>query len=181
MHELTGRISGVSLSYTTGKPLITFEVNEQINASDMVDELRECEKLSLKVCKFSKKRSLDANAYCWVLIGKIAEKTKARVEDVYRAAIKEIGGNYDVVCVQNVAVEQLCNGWARNGLGWQTDTMPSKIEGCTNVILYYGSSTYDTAQMHRLIEIILQDCTALGIEVKSSEEIDSLLNSWGGE
>lgn len=180
MHELTGKISGVSFSYSTGKPLVTFEVNEQRSALDMVDTLREYDKLSLKVCKYKQKRSLDANAYCWTMISKIAEKTNQRVTDIYRAAIKEVGGNSDAVCVQDHAVEQLCAGWQRNGIGWITDTMPSKIEGCTNVILYYGSSTYDTAQMHRLIEIILQDCTALGIEVKSAEEIDSLLNSWGG-
>ena len=180
MHELTGKISGVSFSYATGKPLITFEMNEQRSALDMVDALRECDKLSLKICKYKQKRSLDANAYCWVMISKIAEVTNQRVTDIYRAAIKEVGGNSDTVCVQDHAVEQLCAGWQRNGIGWVTDTMPSKIEGCTNVILYYGSSTYDTAQMHRLIEIILQDCTELGIEVKSAEEIDSLLNSWGG-
>lgn len=180
MHELTGKISGVSFSYTTGKPLITFEMNEQRSALDMVDALRENDKLSLKICKYKQKRSLDANAYCWVMISKIAEVTNQRVTDIYRAAIKEVGGNSDTVCVQDHAVEQLCAGWQRNGIGWVTDTMPSKIEGCTNVILYYGSSTYDSAQMHRLIEIILQDCTGLGIEVKSAEEIDSLLNSWGG-
>ena len=144
----------------------------------MVDTLREYDKLSIKVCRYKQKRSLDANAYCWVLISKIAEKTNQRVTDIYRAAIKEVGGNSDTVCVRNDAVGQLCAGWERNGIGWQTDTMPSKIDGCTNVILYYGSSTYDSAQMHRLIEIILQDCTALGIEVKSQEEINSLLDSW---
>lgn len=180
MHELTGKISGVSFSYTTGKPQVTFELNEQRSALDMVDTLHEYDKLSVKVCRYKQKRSLDANAYCWVLISKIAEKTNQRVTDIYRAAIKEVGGNSDTVCVRNEAVESLRSGWERNGLGWQTDTMPSKLDGCTNVILYYGSSTYDTATMCRLIEIILQDCAQLGIEVKPKEEIDSLLNSWGG-
>ena len=97
---------------------------------------------------------------------------------MYRQAIKEVG-SYDIVCVKNEAVEALCSGWSRNGLGWQTDTMPSKIEGCTNVVLYYGSSTYDTAQMSRLVNAIIQDCEALGIETKSQAEIDSLLSHWG--
>lgn len=179
MHEITGRISGVSFSYTTGKPLISFELNEKQSALNMVDALKDVEKLSIKIERFREKRSLDANAYCWTLIGKIAEKTNVPKEDVYRAAIKEVGGNYDVVCVQNVALEQLRKGWQKNGIGWQTDTMPSKIDGCTNVVLYYGSSTYDVAQMQRLISIIKQDCDELGIEVKSQAEIDSLLQSWG--
>lgn len=179
MYELTGRIHSVSFSYATGKPLITLEMNEKQSALKMVDELKTVEKLSLKIGKHREKRSLDANAYCWTLISKIAEKTNVAKEDVYRAAIKEIGGNSDIVCIQNKAVETLRDGWARNGIGWQTDTFPSKIEGCTNVILYYGSSTYDVAQMSRLINIITQDCEALEIETKSQAEIDSLLNSWG--
>ena len=95
-----------------------------------------------------------------------------------RNAIKEIGGNSDTVCVQDKAVQSLCDGWNHNGLGWITETFPSKIKGCTNVTLYYGSSTYDTAQMSRLVNMIVQECEQLGIETKSQEEIDSLLNSW---
>ena len=143
-----------------------------------IEELKNAEKLTIKVGKFRKKRSLDANAYAWVLISKIAEKTNIPKTEIYRQAIKEIGGNSETVCVQDKAVETLCNGWERNGLGWQTETFPSKIEGCTNVTLYYGSSEYDTAQMSRLVNSIIQDCEALGIETKSQAEIDSLLSSW---
>lgn len=163
-----------------GKPLITIEFNEKQSALEMMDELQKAEKLSIKVKKFKQKRSLDANAYAWVLIGKIAEKTNVRTDEVYRSAIKNVGGNSDVVCIKNEAVETLCRGWTRNGLGWQTDTFPSKIEGCTNVILYYGSSCYDTSQMNRLLNILLQDCEALGIETRSREDIESLLDSWRG-
>ena len=83
------------------------------------------------------------------------------------------------MCIQDKAVNSLRDGWQRNGLGWMTDTMPSKIEGCTNVILYYGSSTYDTAQMSRLINNIIEECRQLGIETKSKEEVESLLKAWG--
>lgn len=55
-----------------------------------------------------------------------------------------------------------------------TDTFESKIVGCTNVILYYGSSTYDTAQMHRLIELIAQECKQHDIEVLTPEQIARL-------
>lgn len=177
-HELTGKISGVSFSYTNGKPLVTFELNEKRSAMDMVDTLREYDKLAIRIDRYKAKRSLDANAYAWVLIGKIAEKTNVPTNEVYRAAIKEVGGNYDVVCIKDEALEKLRSAWHKNGIGWQTATLPSRIEGCTNVILYYGSSTYDVSQMGRLITNLQQDCSALGIEVKSPEEVESLLNSW---
>jgi hypothetical protein len=82
------------------------------------------------------------------------------------------------MCVRDKAVQKVRECWERNGLGWQTETMPSKIDGCTNVILYYGSSTYDIAQMSRLISIIQDECRQQNIEVKSKEEVDSLLRQW---
>jgi hypothetical protein len=178
MHELTGRITAVSFDYVTGKPIVSFELNEGAMVRAMVDELRCQDKLTVKVGKFKQKRSLDANAYCWTLIGKIAEKTNTPKEEVYREAIRGIGGNYDVVCIKEEAAPALRSAWERNGIGWQTEVMLSKLDGCTNVLLYYGSSTYDTVQMHRLIENIIQDCESLGIEVKSQAEIESLLNQW---
>lgn len=179
MVDLIGRITNISVSYGTGRPLITFELEDKASAFNMAEKLLPEKKLAIKVGKYKKKRSLDANAYCWVLIGKLAEKLNVTTTEVYRQAIKEIGGNSDTVCVQDKAVQSLCDGWARNGIGWQTDTFPSKIEGCTNVVLYYGSSTYDAAQMARLINIIVEECRQLGIETKSAEELDSLLGQWG--
>ena len=178
MYELTGKIAGVSFSID-GMPLVALQLNERKSALAMLDELKCHEKLTVKLGKFKKKRSLDANAYCWVLISKIAEKTNIPKDEVYRNAIRGIGGNYDVVCIQDKAVESLCSAWSRNGIGWLTDTTLSKLDGCTNVMLYYGSSTYDVEQMSRLIDNIVQDCNALGIETKPQSEIDSLLNSWG--
>lgn len=125
-----------------------------------------------------KKRSLDANAYFFVLADKLSEKLNIPKEEIYRNCIKEIGGVSEIVCVRNDAVGKLCEGWRHNGLGWQTDTIPSKIEGCTNVVLYYGSSTYDTEQMSRLIDIVVQDCKAVGIDTKTPDEIANMLSLW---
>lgn len=178
MFELTGKITSVSVNYINQKFQVTLEVNERNRFLEMLDELKGLEKLTLKFDKFKQKRSLDANAYCWQLIGKIAEKTRVPKEEVYRQAIREIGGNYDVVCIKEEAADSIRSAWSKNGLGWQSDTMLSKLDGCTNVILYYGSSTYNTEQMSRLIENIIQDCKALGIETKSEAELNSLLQNW---
>ena len=125
-----------------------------------------------------KKRSNDANAYFFVLADKLAERLNIPKTEIYRNYVKEIGGVSEVVCVKNEAVEKLCNGWKHNGLGWQTDTMPSKIQGCTNVVLYYGSSTYNTEQMSRLIDLVVEDCKVQGIETKTPDEIASMLSLW---
>lgn len=126
-----------------------------------------------------KKRSLDANAYFWALADKLAEATRISKEDIYRHAIREIGGNSTTVCVRDMAAEKLCQGWEKNGLGWLADTFPSKLPGCVNVTLYYGSSTYDTKQMSRLIDNIVQDCQAVGIETLTPDKLALLVEGWG--
>ena len=178
MNELTGKIESLNIDFLTGKAKLTLEINEKPMVKQLYDELNQCEKLSIRIGKYRKKRSLDANAYCWTLMDKLAEKLNTTKEEIYRNAIREIGGVSETVCVKDEAVECLCDKWSQNGLGWQTDTFQSKIEGCTNVILYYGSSTYDTAQMSRLIENIIQDCEAVGIETKTDEEIANMLSLW---
>jgi hypothetical protein len=177
--KVSGRIVGASIDFKTNKPQLTLEVNELNDFKQLVDDMNGCEKLSIEVKPFRERRSLDANAYAWVLMDKLAEKLNESKENVYREFIKNIGGNSEIVCVKNSALDRLRDGWSKNGIGWQTDTFDSKIEGCTNVILYYGSSTYDTAQMSRLLDLIIQDCKEQGIPTETPDEIARLKALWG--
>jgi hypothetical protein len=43
---------------------------------------------------------------------------------------------------------------------------------------YYGSSSYDTAEMSRLIDLVVQDCKALDIETDTPEQIALRLARW---
>lgn len=178
--RITGRIVGANIDFRTNKPQLTFEVNELNDFKLLVDELKDKPKLSIEVKQYRARRSLDANAYFFVLADKVAERLNTTKIDVYRNCIKEIGGVSEIVCVKDDAVEKLREAWGEKGIGWQTDTFPSKLQGCTNVILYYGSSTYDTAQMSRLIENIIQDCKDLGIETATPDEIAYMLSLWEG-
>lgn len=134
--------------------------------------------VEVEIKRHRAKRSLSANAYAWVLTDKIAAATGQTKEDVYRETIRNIGGVSDVVCAQDRAVEALRTGWEAHGIGWVTDTLPSKLEGCTNVILYYGSSTYDTAQMSRLIDLLVAEAKDLGIETATPAELERLRKEW---
>lgn len=155
--------------------IVTFSTEEKVD--ELFDSL--CEKeVSIEIKQARKHRSLDANGYCWVLIDKIAERTGLKKTEVYRNAIRDIGGVSDTICVMNKAVDRLREGWEKNGIGWQTETMPSKMTGCTNVILYYGSSVYDSKQMASLIDSLVQDAEALGIPTISDKEAEKMLGKW---
>ena len=132
------------------------------------------------IIKAKKRRSLDANAYAWVLIDKLAETLRMSKEEIYRLTIKDIGGNSEIVCVPEKSLETLRRCWEHNGLGWQVETMPSKIQGCINAILYYGSSVYDTKQMSILIDRLVQDCKSVGIETMPPDKLNGLLEAWDG-
>lgn len=119
--------------------------------------------LTIEIKPHRKRRSLDANRYAWELIDQIAARTHIDKVEVYREAIRAIGGVSDTICIPDEAVERVCTGWKHNGIGWTTETYKSKLKGCTNVILYYGSSTYTTQQMALLIDHLIQDAEALGI------------------
>lgn len=148
------------------------------DATAFCDEMKDGKIYEADLKEHHKKRSLDANAYCFVLISKIAEKTGVSIENIYRRAVREIGGNNTVVCVKDEAVDALCTSRESKGLGWQTETYPSRLSGCTNVVLYYGSSSYDTKTMSRLIDNVVQDARSLGIETMPPCELAALIERW---
>ena len=134
---------------------------------------------TLTVKEHKKKRSLNANALYWKLADKLAEHLNKPKSEIYREHIKEIGGVSDIMCSIDQAVDKFCEVWKSQGLGWQTDVVESKLEGCKNIIVYYGSSTFDKTQMSRLINLAMQDCEQFGIPTYSQEEIDRLVKEWG--
>lgn len=143
-----------------------------------MQNFEEGKEYSIEIKKARKKRSLDSNAYAWVLMDKLAVYYKVSVTDVYRSFIREIGGNSEIICMMDGAVETFCKGWEHNGLGWQTEVLPSKIDGCSNVKVYFGSSTYDTEQMSRLIDMVVQECKDANIETLPPEELARLTQEW---
>ena len=126
-----------------------------------------------------KKRSLDANAYAWVLMGKLANKVGLPKEEVYREFVKDVGDNYEILPIRNDAVDKWITNWQTKGIGWVCDILgESKLDGYTNVVTYYGSSTYDSLQMSKLINLIVDECKQQGIETMTSAELALLMDGW---
>ena len=162
----------VDISFTRdGDTLLTVRTRE--NVTELFDRLKDLP-VRVEVKQWREKRSLDANGYFFVLLDKLAEKLRLPKTELYQHFVKEVGGNTETVCVRNEAVDKLISGWGHNGLGWVSQTAPSKIAGCTNVILYYGSSTFDTAEMSRLIDLVVQECKQQGIETMTPEQLSRL-------
>lgn len=154
---------------------LTITTRDDIRA--LWDDLHDGD-VKVEVKRWHDRRSLTANAYCWTMIDKLAEVLNMSKTDVYRQMILNVGGVSTTVCVKDAAVDALESTWRERGIGWMVDKQESKLPGCTNLTLYYGSSVYDTKQMGQLIDRIIEECKQFGIETMPPAELAALKESW---
>lgn len=171
---MTGRLVDLALGRNR-KQRVTLELDQDFEAA--FDELSGQE-LEIEIKKQRKRRSLDANAYFWVLAGKLAAKLQISPTEVYRHYIPGIGGNYEAVTVAVQGAAKLREMWSAHGKGWLTEAWKSTTPGYITMLLYYGSSTYDSAQMSRLIDMIVMDCKCNGIETLTPDKLDAMKERW---
>ena len=146
---------------------------------DAVANLDADTEYELTIAKPKKAKSNEANAYYWILIGKLSEKIGVPPVDIYKHHIKDVGGNYEVIPIRDDAVDTWQKNWQVKGLGWVCEILgESKLRGYTNTICFYGSSTYDSRQMSRLIDLCVQDCKAQGIETMTPSEMALMMENY---
>lgn len=146
--------------------------------SSFIDGISDDREYVMTVKQVRGKRSLNANAYAWVLISRLALKLGIGATEIYRDYIKNVGGNMEHVTINTEALRTLRTLWESKGIGWQVESSPTPYEGYSDVFLYYGSSTFDTRSMSRLIDLIVQDCKENGIETLDDIELQRLIDEW---
>jgi len=172
---MKGRIVSFAVQPRSRRGLVTFELDGDFGGT--YDELKDFD-VDLAVKKWREKRSRNANDYLWVLCTKLGEKLHLPAEEIYRSHIK-YANVCDYVAVPEKAVDKLIEAWRKNGVGWFAEVVDKcKLNGCKKVCLWYGSSVYDTAQMAALIDAVVEDCHAIGIETISPAELASLKENW---
>lgn len=156
----------------------TFRISVDVSgAEDLnnVAKLKENKSLcNIEIKKHREKRSLSANAYCWVLIEKIAEKMKMSKEEIYKRELCDYGtiatddeGKKIIFSVKKeIDVSKYFKYYKQLGL--------SKDGKFMHYFVVKGSSEYDSKEMKQFIDGIVQDCQTLGIETMTPEEIAML-------
>lgn len=177
--EATGIITNFNKDWKTGKAIITLMLD--IKDLEEIEKLSLLEKITITIKKFFKKRSLDANSYCWVLCDKIAKElckdgTIITKEKVYQDAVLQIG-TFEAMIVEEKSYDKFKRIWEKQGLGFLIQEV-SRKDKCVKVHCYYGSSTYDSKEMSLLIELLVELAKSLSIETKPQAEIQSLLEQW---
>lgn len=148
-------------------------------AKELCGKLLKDKKYDLTVKQHWEHRSLDANAYAWTLIDKLSAALHKKKSEIYRETIKNIGGVSESFCLPTAAAVRLAESWDDGShLGRQAIMEDAIFEGCSNLTLFFGSSEYDTKQMSALIDSIIEDCRAVGIETLPPEKLAILKEEW---
>ena len=121
------------------------------------------------------KRSLNANAYFWKLADEIAQELYTTSEQIYWEIIQRVGKFDTYQCESLEAMNRFKSVWQSKGLGWLTRTMD---EEKFIVRAYYGSSSYNTKEMSRLIDEVVSEAKSLGIETLTPEELSRMMENY---
>jgi hypothetical protein len=132
-------------------------------------------KLSIEIKHHREKRSLDANAYFWVLTQKMAEILHTSKDELYLELLGRYGVFTHIIVKPHVA--------ERVKAEWRTvrDLGMVKVNGQEGIQLqcYFGSSTYNTKEMSVLIDGVVGECQELGIETLPPDELRIMKERWG--
>lgn len=157
---------------------LSIKVTSPFDARRFATEMKD-KQYSAELKEYHNKRSPDANSYFWLLAGKLSAKLRIPADEIYRHYIREIGDNYEVVPIREEAKEQWTKAWQAHGIGWVCEVLDaSKIPGYVNMRCFYGSSVYDSAQMARLIDLVVQDCKDQDIETLTPAKLERMKSRW---
>lgn len=136
---------------------------------------------TVEVKEKREKRSLDANAYFWKLISDLAEAVGSTKEELYLRYVKDFGPYRDFVLTEEES-KTFRTAWSMLGSGWPTEQVDFTPDGEKVVVrAYYGSSTYNTRQMSRLIDSVVEDCNAVGVETLPPERLEAMKEDWNAQ
>ena len=177
--KTTGIIKSIGIDTRTRKPMVSLILDNIDNIRD-VEKLKPIKKLHIELKKEYKHRSLDANRYFWKLLNEACDKLGLNEIEEYRRRVKELG-IFRQFRIEADNVSTFDTMWSARGIAWFCEIFDTlyidRIEFKV-INAYYGSSSYNTKQMSRLINNLVQDCRAIGIETEPDEKIRKLLEEW---
>lgn len=178
--ETKAKIHDISIDFESGKQVISLVCEKDIRGE--YDRLKDKE-CRLKVVQYREGRSLDANAYFHVLVGKIAEVTDNSKVYIKNKLIAEYG-QHEIINGSLVSLPldndievydlEFCH------LQPTASTTTNKAGKLFRInLVMRGSHTYDTKEMSELIKGTVQEAKALGIETATPQEIKEMEERWG--
>lgn len=126
-----------------------------------------------EVKEHKKRRSLNANNYAWALITKIANNIpQTSKEEVYLRLLKSYGQSTMISVLAEVNIEGYFKYYEVKGQSYLKGRL------FNHIVVYKGSSEYNTHEMALFIDGIVAEAKNMGIEVLTPAELFSLKENW---
>lgn len=169
--KIRGFLQGISKNWKNNRLQITLELTEG-NAEDI--ETLNDKDLSIELKQYRKSRSLNANAMLWACLGEISAVIGTNKWDLYLQALKNYG-QYTMIEIEPEALKKFKSIYREC-----EDVGAHTVNGkeMRQVLCYYGSSTYNTAEFSRLLDGVIDDMKQAGIPTPTSEEMKRALEAW---
>lgn len=177
--KFTGKFLGCSTDYATGSLSITFRMNE--NKLAQLDEINALECLDITAEKHKERRSLNANSYFHVLVGKIADITKdskPKTKNLLlgRYGQKELDENGNLIMFSIITD---ANVLEREDIHLCPQGMTiTNGQMYTDYLVIRPSHTYTKDEMQVLISGTVDEAKALGIDTMTPQEIERMMQQW---
>lgn len=160
-----------------GRQILALSTKEDMRP--MFDNLKD-KVLSVEIKEYRERRSLDANAYAWKLMSKLAEELTAEAQgdiayskdDVYLLMLQKYGQG-GIVKIRNKDK----NNILRELKYWEEHEKLNE-ENAGYYRIWVGSSNYDSKEMSLFLNGIIADCKELGIQTETPEEIARYEEAW---
>lgn len=172
--------SKIRLQYSEeGKAEIVLTTDNSFTLKQQVFEMKEIaakgKELSVEIKQHRNHRSLDANAYMWLLLSKMANVLHTTKDELYLLMLERYGVFTHIVVKPNL-VDKVKEQW-RTVL----ELGEVEVNGKKGIQLqcYFGSSTYNTKEMSVLIDGVVGEAKEIGIETMTPKELALLKDEWG--
>ena len=173
--ETTGYLKGITKDWISGDFIITLGVYDKLN-QEIVEEIQGCN-LDIVIKKKRKKRSLDSNAYLWVLLTKIAEVVDSSKDEIYEEMLQKYGvlyqdenGDYVVITLKSSIDISKVDGH------WKLYQSNGKFSA---YLMIKGTSEYNTSEMAKFLDMVILEAKELGIETATPNEVARMNALWG--
>lgn len=179
---MIGKLANVLRDYATGTWIVQIATQDE---PTIVDNLKD-KLLNITFKQYKEKRSNDANAMYWSLIGQLARVLGISSPEAHNKMLclygqPEIvgGGRWYQTIPDDERSERIVNQSTTYHLKPTSDVRKGKdgIDYRTYIIMR-GSHTYDTAEFSTLLNGLIEECKALGIETESPDEIARMLAAY---
>ena len=126
-------------------------------------------KYDIKIEKHRNKRSLDANAYSWVLQTEIANVLRLSKEEVHFDMLKAYGQRDYTSLLADVNIADYYTYYE------EISTFKKNDNIFKSYFIYKGTHNYNSKEMSIFIDGLVQEARNLGIETLEDKEINSLI------